>query len=149
MTTTTTTTAKNDSGRTLAVGVAAALVPSAFDVFGADSWQEIAIIVGLVVLTTLLVFGLVLPRALRKESAGGTSLALSIPAALLVVPAFWAGIPFVLGLGGMVVGAAGRQAHTGSGKAIAGLVIGALAALAYLVIFLTDLAHNGPGFLFS
>lgn len=131
------------------IGTASAIVATALTAAGAHDWREIGIITPVIVVTTALVFGLVVPRALRKETAGGTALALAIPAALLLVPAFWAGVPLVLGVAAMVVGNAGRRARSGSGTCIAGLVLGALAVVGYVAIYVSDLSSGGTGFLLS
>jgi len=129
------------------IGALVALVASAATVTGAHNWAEIVITVPVILVATGLVFGLVAPRALRKESAGGTALGLSIPAVLLLLPAFWAGVPFVLGVAGVMVGNAGRTARTGAGACIAGLVLGALAAVGYLAIYASEIAAGNLGFL--
>ena len=92
----------------------------------------------------------VVPRALRKDSAGGTALGLSIPAVLLLLPAFWSGLPMILGVAGAMVGNAGRNAPSGSGKSITALILGALAVLGYLAIYIGDgLLGGNAGFLFD
>lgn len=145
-----TTTHPATSNRAVAgIGLTSALVATAGTLFGAHDWREVGVVVGVIALTTALVYGVVVPRALRKESAGGTALALSIPAALLLLPAFWAGIPFVLGTAGAVVGNAGRNARTGAVKSIVGAVLGALAAVAYVAIYVSDGMNGGAGFLFD
>ncbi len=58
-------------------------------------------------------------------------------------------MPFVLGVGAMVVGNAGRNARTGAGKCIAGLVVGALVAVGYLAIYASEMAAGNAGFLFD
>lgn len=149
--TTTTTTGPATTSRELvaAVGVGSTLLALGFTALGAHDWTEIGIVGGAVVLTAVLVYGWVVPRALRKESAGGTALALTIPAVLLVVPAFWSGLPMVLGAAGLLVGGAGRNARKGAGLCIAGVVLGALAVAAYLVIYVGDATGGGLGFLFD
>ncbi len=118
--------------------------------YGAHSWGELLSMAAFVALAGLLVFGFVVPRALRKESAGGTALALSVPALLLTLPAFWSGLPLVLGTAGMVLGNAGRTARTGAGQCIASLVVGALAVAGYLAIYIGDGVLAGhAGFLFD
>lgn len=138
------------SSRTVAaLGVASGLLATAWTVYGAHHWGEIAIVLGILAVATPLVFGLFVPRALRKESAGGTALGLSIPAVLVLIPAFWSGLPLVLGVAGLVVGNAGRRAPTGANKCIAAVVLGALAALGYVAIYLFDAMQGGAGFLFD
>ena len=147
MTTTLETTARPATGQVVTIGVASTVVAVVFTWLGAHDWGEIAVVSAAVLTCGALVFGLVVPRALQKESAGGTALALAVPALLLLVPAFWAGIPFVLGAAAVAVGNAGRGARTGFGKSVAGLVLGALAVLGYLAIYASDLAASGGGFL--
>lgn len=149
MTTTLDTTYQPRSTSPSAIGAVSAAVALTGTFVGANDWSEIGIIAPLVVVVTAAVFGLVVPRALRKESAGGTALALAIPAILLLVPAFWAGIPFVLGAAAAVVGNAGRRAPSGSGRCIAGLVLGVLAMLGYVGIYVSDVLAGGAGFLFG
>jgi hypothetical protein len=136
-------------GAVAGIGLTTALVAAAGAAFGAHDWVEIAVVWGVIAVATALVFGLVVPRALRKESAGGTGLGLSIPALLLLLPAFWSGLPLLLGVAGLVVGNAGRKAPSGAGKCIAAVVLGALAAVGYLAIYISDAMNGGAGFLFS
>jgi hypothetical protein len=149
MTTITATRPVTSRGAVAGIGIASALVAAAGTAFGAHDWGEIAVVWGVIAIATALVFGIVVPRALRKESAGGTALALSIPALLLLLPAFWAGLPLVLGVAGLVVGNAGRRAQSGAGKCIAAVVLGALAAVGYVAIYVSDGVNGGAGFLFS
>lgn len=129
------------------VGIASALVASAATTAFAHDWGEVFFSVPVILIAAGLVFGIVVPRALRKESAGGTALGLSIPAALLTLPAFWIGVPFILGVAGMVVGNAGRNAKSGGGKCIAALVLGAIAVLFYVSIYVTSFGTGETGFL--
>ena len=94
-----------------------------------------------------MVWAYVVPRALRKESAGGTALGLAVPAALLVVPAFWSGLPLVLGVAALLVGNAGRKAPTGAGKCIAAIALAAVTVLFYLSIYVTEAVGGETGFL--
>jgi hypothetical protein len=150
MTTMTTTGPALTSRSAAAIGAGSALIAAAFTVYGAHNWAEIALSVTVLAVVTTVVFGLVVPRALRKDSAGGTALGLSIPAVLLIVPAFWSGLPLVLGVAGFLVGNAGRHARTGSGKCIAALVLGSLAVLGYLATYITDgIIAGNAGFLFD
>jgi len=129
------------------LGAASALVAMALSTIGAHNWTEAVVEIALVAVTAGLVFGVVVPRALRKDSAGGTALALAIPAVLLVVPAFWTGLPMVLGVAALVVGSAGRSARHGAGRCIAAIVLGGLAVLAYLAVNAADFASGARGFL--
>lgn len=146
---TTMTSTRPTSSALPAIGIGSTVIASGFTVYGAHTWSEIGIVVGAIAVTAGLVFGLVVPRALRRESAGGTSLALSVPAVLLLVPAFWSGVPLVLGVAGLLVGNAGRQARAGAGTCIAGAVLGALAVVGYVAIYILDAMNGGAGFLFD
>ena len=84
------------------------------------------------------VFGLVVPRALTSGRFGGPALAMSLVAALIVVPVFWSGLPPVLGMGGALLGMAGRNAESGQGKSQAAIVLGLLAVLATVAIYVLD-----------
>jgi len=106
--------------------------------YGAHDWTEIAIAVAAITVTTGLVFGLVAPRALRRHSAPAWSLGLGIAAVLVTLPAFSAGIPLVLGAGAAALGNSSRTAEHNSGKAITGFVLGVLAILGYLAIYIAD-----------
>jgi len=145
---TTTTVSRTSTGIPAApVGVATAVVASALTTLFAHDWGEVMFMVPVILVAAGLVFGVVVPRALRKESAGGTALGLSIPAVLLTLPAFWAGLPLVLGAAGMLVGNAGRNARSGGGKCIVAVVLGALAVLGYLAIYAYELSAGETGFL--
>lgn len=127
----------------LGLGAAVTAVAVGFTAYGAHDLTEILVVAAGLVVVAGLVYGLVLPRALARESAGGTSLALSVSALLLTVPLFWSGLPLVLGVAGAVVGNAGRSSRSGSGTCIAGLVLGTLAVIGYLTIYVVD------GFIFG
>lgn len=129
------------------LGVAAAVVAAAGTTYGAHGWTEVLVTVPVILVTAALVFGVAVPRALGRENAGGIALGLSVPAAVLLLPAFWAGVPLVLAVGGMVVGSAGRTGRSGSGKSVAALVIGALVVLGWIAIYASEIATGTAGFL--
>jgi hypothetical protein len=139
----------HESRTLVPVAATSALLGAALLIYGAHDWAEIIVSTSVLFIVTALVYGLVVPGALRKESAGRTGLALSVPAVLLTAPAFWTGLPLVLGVAGMVVGTAGRNARNGAGMCIAALVLGALAVLGYLAIYVADALNGGAGFLFD
>ena len=147
--TTMTTTSNHTSTKTTAssAGVAAVGVAGVLTALFAHDWAEIAVCAGVLIVVAIGVFGYVVPRALSKESAGGTALGLSIPAFLLTLPAFWSGLPLVLGVAGLVVGNAGRSARSGSGKCIAAVVLSSLAVLGYLAIYVFEAFAGNTGFL--
>jgi len=133
----------------MGVGLVSCLVAIAGTSFGAHGWTELLVVAAILVACTALVFGKVVPSALGRSSAGGTALALSILALLLLVPAFWSGLPLVLGVAGAILGNAGRRASGGAGKCIAAVAMGALAAVGYLAIYVSDAMNGGAGFLFE
>lgn len=104
--------------------------------------REFYVVAGIVLVAAVAVYGLLLPKALRKESAGGTALTLSLIAAVLLLPAFWSGLPLVLGVAGAFLGYAGRSASSGAGRSTAGFVIGLLAVLGYVAIYVLDTLHQ-------
>ena len=127
------------------VGVVAATLATLF----AHGWTEAVVVAAAIAVTVAGVYGYLAPRAVAGHRTGGTALALSLIAALLLLPAFWSGLPLVLGVAGMIVGNAGRRARTGAGMSIAGLVIGALTVLGYLAIYVSEGLAGKTGFLFS
>ncbi len=147
--TTMTTTHSSTTSRIAALGAATGVVAATLALLFAHDWNEVAVVAAVLVVVTAGVYGYVVPRALRKESAGGTALGLAIPAALLAVPAFWSGLPFVLGIAAMLVGNAGRRARTGAGTCIAALVLGALTVVFYLSIYVMEGFAGNTGFLFD
>jgi hypothetical protein len=127
----------------VAVGVGTFLVASFWTVLGADSTREILLVLPLAAVIAGLVDGLLLPRSLERGRAGGVALSLGIVAVLLTLPAFWSGLPLILGAAAVLLGSAGRGTVAASGqgsggKATAALVLGALAVVGYLVIYLVD-----------
>ena len=118
--------------------------------YGAHDWTEIVVALAAITVTTGLVFGLVAPRALRRGSAPGWSMGLGVVAVLATMPAFSSGVPLILGVGAAVLGYSSRTAERRSGMAITGLVLGVIAVLGYLAIYIGDgvfLGHSG--FLFD
>jgi hypothetical protein len=119
-------------------GIATVLVSSVFTYLGAHSWQEAASMIALATVTAAAVYGLVVPRALDKEAAPRVAMTMSAVAALATLPAFWTGLPLVLGASGALVGYAGRGAARGSGLSIAAMLIGVLTVIGYLAIYIVD-----------
>jgi hypothetical protein len=126
------------------VAIASVAVTIFFAVFRADSAAETLSVAAFDLVAGALLFALVVPRALRHDSAGGRALTMSILAVLLVLPAFWSGLPLLLGAAGALLGYAGKRAATGSGTSIAALVLGLLAVVSYLAFYVSDwIAHPG------
>jgi hypothetical protein len=147
MTTTITTSSRTTTPHAAATGAVVGATAAVCTALFAHDWREIAISVGLLAVVTAAIFGLVVPRALRKESAGGTALGLAVPAALLVLPAFWSGLPLVLGVAGVLVGNHGRTASSGARKSIAAVVLGSLAVVSYVAIHVMSGLAGETGFL--
>lgn len=122
----------------LPVGLATTAVALALSMIGAHDNVERIVEVALITVGAAVLFGIVVPRGLRHESAGGRAMVLGVLGVLLVVPAFWSGLPAQLGVAAALLGYAGKRAEAGSGKAIVGLVIGLLATMAYVAIYVGD-----------
>ena len=109
------------------------------DFVGASSPSDIGIglflvYVGIAVVTVGVVFALVLPWALRRETSGGVALALAIPGTLLA-PGFWTGFPPGLAAGGALLGWAGIYATKGRRVSQAAFVIGVIGVLFNVVSY--------------
>ena len=126
----------------LPAGVGSLVIACVFSIVWANSTDEWIVEVALEVVVAAVVFGVVVPRGLRHDSAGGRALVLGVLAVLLV-PAFWSGLPLILGVGASLLGYAGKRAAEGSGKSTAALVLGLLAVAAYAAIYLGNLIANG------
>ncbi len=130
--------------RILPVALATAVGAIAFNALGifgdgSDgaeySGGEFWVISGLIAVATAVVFGLVVPRYAGRSA--GVGLGLATAGLLLLVPAFWSGLPAVLGAGGVVLGVAARRTRR-SGVATAAVAIGALAMIGYVAIYMLD-----------
>jgi hypothetical protein len=118
--------------------VASTLVATTLSFVGSHNMTEWLVELGLQVVAAAVVFGLVVPRGLRRESAGGRALVMAVLALLLVVPAFWIGWPVQLGAAAVLLGYAGKGASKGTVTSMTALVLGALSVIAYLSIYLGD-----------
>jgi hypothetical protein len=114
------------------------LTAAAWSFLGRHDMGEWIFELGVLAVGAVVIFGLVVPRALRHESAGGRAIAMGVIGLLLVFPAFWLGLPVQLGTAAALLGYAGRRATHGSGKSVVALVIGALTVIAYLSTYLGD-----------
>jgi hypothetical protein len=137
------TTARSATG----IGAGTAVVAATLTTLFAHTWGEVISMVALIAVVSAFVYGYVVPKALRRGSAGGAALTLGILAALTAVPAFWSGMPLVLGVAAMLVGGRGRAAREGAGKSITGLVLGALSVLFYLTVYVSEGIAGHTGFL--
>lgn len=138
MTSIATTSSLSTSRAVAGLGVGVALVAATLTTLFAHTWAEAISMVALILMASAVVYGVVVPRGLRREGAAGTALTFAVVAALLIVPAFWTGLPLVLGVAAVVLGNAGRTAPRGGGRSIAALVIGALTSLFYLYIYVSE-----------
>jgi hypothetical protein len=151
MTTTSTTATDRDRARaalpavaTIAVVLAAAL--TAFGIWGDGTpgaepqAREFLVICAFIGVAAALVLGWLVPRKLRRESAPGAALTLSILGLVLVL-AFWSGLPPVLAAGGILLGWAGRRE---SRVCQAALVVGVLAVGADIGVYVLEaMSTNG------
>lgn len=121
--------------------VAGAIALNALGVFGdgtdgaEHSAGEFWFVSGVIAVSAAIVFGLVVPRYAGRSA--GLGLGLAIAGLLLLVPAFWSGLPAVLGAGGVVLGIAARRVGRG-GVATAAVAVGALALIGYVAIYVLD-----------
>lgn len=115
------------------------VVSSALSAQGAHGVAEAVVLPVLLALVTAGIYGWLVPSRLRTGRVGTPALVLSVVALLLILPAFWSGLPMVLGAAGAVLGHAGRGAGTGGGRSIAAVVVGALAVVAYLASYVTEI----------
>jgi hypothetical protein len=124
---------------TLPVGVASLAAAAGLSILGSNSTLEWVVEVVLQAAVAALLFGVVVPRGLRAESAGGRALVMAVIAVVLV-PAFWTGLPMLLGAAAALLGYAGKRAagRAGAGMAIGALVLGLLVVVAQVAIYVSD-----------
>ena len=131
-----------DHGRTrralVPAAVAVLVATAALTIYGARDVREIVIVLAVLASVMAGVYGFLLPRKLTQDGAGGAALTLSLVGVMLLLPAFWSGLPLALGVSGAMLGYAGRNATTGSGKCAAALVIGTLASIGYFAVYVLD-----------
>lgn len=129
------------------VAIAAAAVPLALIaawVWGDsadDEVGELLIICGFIAVAVGVVFGLVVPRTLGKESSPTMALTLSVLGAVSAL-VFWAGVTPALAAGGALLGWSGRDASKGRNMSMAAVAVGLLALLAYVAILVGDWSSN-------
>ncbi len=125
----------------VAIGaIAVATTLAAIGTYGGNEEQgtgEFLVVCAIIAVAAAVVFGFVVPRGLQREAAGATALTLSV-LGLLAVVAFWSGLTPILAGGGALLGWAGRDSERGRGMSWAAVVIGAVALVAYLVIYSAD-----------
>lgn len=84
-----------------------------------------------ILVVTILVFWLVVGRAVRSGRPSTTGLVLSVLGILSII-VVWSGLPAILGTGGAFLGMEARKAGAKKGQATAALVVGTLAVLVNL-----------------
>jgi hypothetical protein len=105
-----------------------------------DALREFLVVTGMIAVSTAIVFGLVIPRALARGGSGGIALTLSL-LGLLLAAAYWSGLPPVLAIGGVVL--ARRTAERApSGLTRAAFGIGVVALAADLAVLVADAVAN-------
>lgn len=109
---------------------------------GEPRMREFLVVSGFTLVAVALVFGLVVPRALRRPATGGAALTLSAMALLLIFPAFWSGVIPALATGGVLLGWHGRTADRRAGLAQAAVAVGLLAGVALVAIYVLDYLHT-------
>ena len=125
---------------TAAVAIALAAALGAWGSFGdngdfGDYWPVLLIIAVL----AAIVFGFVVPRAVRGAwPMARTGLILSV-LGLLTVAAFWSGAPPIFAFPGILLGYFARQRGE-SGVATAAIIVGVLAVVADIAIYIADQA---------
>ena len=125
------------------VGVlAAALTAAALAVanFAGDSenggtWPYVVTLAACIVVAAVL-FGWAIPRTEQPGRAGVIAGALAV----LSLPVFWTGLPYVLGPAAIVFGLLGRTRPGGRGVATAAVILGLLATVAAAVGLIIDAA---------
>jgi asparagine N-glycosylation enzyme membrane subunit Stt3 len=125
---------------TAAVAIAMAAALGAWGSFGdngdfGDYWPVLIIIA----IVAAIVFGLVVPRAVSGAwPAARTGLILSV-LGLLTVAVFWSGAPPIFAFAGILLGYLARQRGE-TGVATAAVVVGTLALVADIAIYIGDQA---------
>ena len=105
-----------------------------------DQLRALPILVVVLLVIAAIVFFLIVPRGERSNRPAVPGLACSIIGLLLVFPAFWSGLPIVLGAAGFVLGQAGRGSRraTGGWYALGAIVVGIAAVVLNLLALLFD-----------
>ena len=99
--------------------------------------REFIVVCAIIAVAAAVVFGWVVPRGLQREAGGAVALTLSI-LGFVTIAAFWSGLPPIFAAGGALLGWAGRDAERGRGLCRAAVVIGALALIADIAVYIGD-----------
>lgn len=117
------------------VAVLIAILSTVLPPVYADQLRALPIVVLVLLLVAAALFFFVVPRASRSNRPAVAGLVCSILGVLLVV-AFWSGLPIVLGTAGALLGRMERT--TRRGLALAAVFIGVAAVVLDLIGFLAD-----------
>jgi hypothetical protein len=101
-----------------------------------EQLSSLPIVVVVLLAVAAVLFLFVVPRAARSDHPAVAGLICGIVGLLLVLPAFWSGLPIVLGAAGALLGRMGRT--TGRGLALAAIVTGTVAVVLDLLALLLD-----------
>lgn len=93
-----------------------------------EKLTEYMLLVLVILVVTVLIFWLVVRRALGSDRPGTAGTVLSALGIVSVV-VFWSGLPAILGTGGAFLGMEARDATAGRGWALAAIVLGAAAVV--------------------
>ncbi len=96
---------------------------------------EVAFILGSVALGMLVIFGVVVRRAVASDAArcGRDALILALVAVVLTAPAFWTGIPIIAGCAAVLLGVEARRRGRSGAVISVAIVLGAIATVASTV----------------
>lgn len=128
------------------VGVTTTLIALALDALGVwgdgspfaePKVSDFLFSAALTLVTAALVFGVVVPRANHRRVAGAVALVLG-GVALVLGPFFWLGIAGVLGVGAVLLGLENSHAGRNAALARAGVALGAVGAVAYVLMYALD-----------
>ena len=122
-------------------GVALAAGLAAWGTFSENDHEkgEYLVVLGIIGVAALVVFGWIVPRALRNQSGGVAGLVLGV-LAVLTIAAFWSGLPPVLAAGAIVLGLAGWNARDREWLYRAAVVIALFAVVADVAIYIGDMS---------
>jgi hypothetical protein len=133
-------TSRSSAAIAAVVGVGMAAGLAAWGTFGEAGYStgDYLVVLAIIGVASLVVFGWVVPRGLRRHAAGPAAIALSV-LGLLSVAIFWSGLPPVLAAGGIALGLAGWNARQGSWLCRAAVIIGLFVLVGDVVIYIQDM----------
>jgi hypothetical protein len=149
-------TTSTDRIRSLRWGAPAVLVAAALAAFSVyadqtltsaqQASQEAALpwIIAVAVIVGGLLFGLAVPRLLRRRSVAGWAVALGV-AGVLTLAAYWSGLPVIFGTAALLAGLTARRTASLAGNparlATAATVLGLLAIAADIIGTIVSTTH--------